>query len=231
LAHASLVLALGMGAGLGLATGSSWAQAADATATAATSNPTPPATLLAGYAQAMQVFERASQGNDAAVDQAANQWAALLKAHPQQPVLRAYAGASTAMRANTTLLPWKKMSLAEDGLAQIDKALAQLTPAHDAPAFRGVPASLETRFTAASTFLALPGFFNRQERGQRLLGEVLASPLLVASPLPFRASVWLTAAQQAQQDKRTDDARRLLQQVADSGAPQAAAARSRLAAL
>jgi hypothetical protein len=148
----------------------------------------------ASFGAASAGFSRAVDGDEAAIAPAAEEWARLSAADPVDPVLRAYAGAATALRARTTLLPWKKMSLTEDGLALIDKALAQLTPAHDAPLYRGVPASLETRYTAASTFLALPALFNRQARGAKLLDEVIRSPLFAAAPAPFKATVWLQAA-------------------------------------
>jgi hypothetical protein len=132
------------------------------------------------------------------------------------------------MRAKTTLLPWRKIGHVEEGLAQIDKALAQLTPAHDAPEHRGVSASLETRFVAANTFLALPGLFNRGPRGAQLLDEVLRNPLLESSPASFRGSVWMLAAGEAVKAKRPDDARRWLDKVVETSAPQAAAAQARL---
>jgi hypothetical protein len=184
----------------------------------------------AGYASAYAEFQRAGSDHDA-IAGTAQRWQALSAAEPADPVLRAYAGAATAMLARTTVLPWRKLSHAEDGLAQIDKALAQLSPAHDAPAYRGVPASLEVRFTAASTFLALPPMFHRGERGAALLAEVTGSPLFDAAPLPFRAGVWLRAAQAAAQAERKDEARAWLQKVVASGAPQAAAAQAQLKAL
>jgi hypothetical protein len=189
----------------------------------------PPQTARAqDFGAAFQQFQRASGGDKNAVDGAAARFAQLSAAAPQDPVLRAYAGAATSLRATTTMLPWRKLSFAEDGLAQIDKALAQLAPAHDAPAHRGVPASLETRFVAASTFLRMPSMFNRQDRGAKLLDELLAQPLLAQSPLPFRATVWMRAADEARRHQRLDAARTLLQQVADSGAPQAASAQAML---
>ncbi|MFO1268343.1 MAG: hypothetical protein U1F67_17155 [Rubrivivax sp.] len=108
------------------------------------------------FAAAFGTLQQALNGDSGAVEAAAARWRALSEAEPGDPVLRAYAGSATAMLARTTMLPWRKMSHAEDGLALLDKALAQLTPAHDAPAYQGVPASLATRFTAASTFLACP---------------------------------------------------------------------------
>jgi hypothetical protein len=205
-----------------------------ATAPAALAQPatTPAATAEAGaVAEALARFQQASDGQSSAIDDAAERFTRLSAALPADPVLRAYAGAATAMRATTTWLPWQKLRHAEDGLAQIDKALAQLSPAHDAPALRGVPASLETRFVAASTFLALPGFFNRAERGRKLLDQVLASPQLHTAPLPFRSAVWLRAGDLAAQDHQAAQARQWYDQVLAGGAPQAAAARKRLAGL
>jgi len=178
---------------------------------------------------AFQQFQQASAGGESKViEAAADQFGRLASQEPADPVLLAYAGAATAMRATTTMLPWRKMSFAEDGLAQVDKALALISPAHDTLLHRGVPASLEARFTAASTYLRMPAMMNRHARGARLLDEVLKNPLLAGSPVGFRAAVWMRAAEEAAADKRHDQARQWLQQVAASGAPQAAAAQAKL---
>ena len=180
------------------------------------------------FGTAFHQFAAASAGDGDAVDKAAEAFDALLKTEPANPVLMAYAGASTAMRAGTTMLPWKKMSYAEDGLALIDKALALLTPAHDAPLQRQVPGVLEVKLVAASTFLAVPSFMQRAERGGKLLGDVLASPLLADAPLGFKGSVWMRAAEQAAKEQRSADARRWFGEVIAQHAPQADKARSRL---
>lgn len=195
-----------------------------ATLTAAAAAPGP-------FSQALEQFLRAEAGERSAIEPAVARWQALSAAEPNDPVLRAYAGAATSMQALTTWLPWRKMSHVDDGMALIDKALAQLSPAHDQPLHRGVPASLETRFVAASTFLGLPPSFNRGARGQQLLDEVSGSPLLDAAPLLFRGAVWLRAGQAAAQAGRKDAARRWFERVAASGAPQAAAAQTQLQAL
>jgi len=149
----------------------------------------------APFQSAFAQFSQAQTGDSAAVDQAAEAFAALLHTEPGNPVVMAYAGAATAMRATTTMLPWKKMSYAEDGMALIDKALALLTPAHNAVVQRKVPGVLEVRFVAANTFLAVPGFMNRGARGAKLLGEVLDSPLLAQAPQEFQDAVRQRAAQ------------------------------------
>jgi hypothetical protein len=165
------------------------------------------------------------------MEQSAASFTTLLLQEPGNPVLMAYAGAATSMQANTTLLPWKKMRYAEDGLAMLDKALALLSPAHNAAVQHDVPGALEVRFVAANTFLAVPGFMNRGARGNKLLGEILASPLLANAPLSFRGDVWMKAASVAAKDKRTDDARKYFNEVIKANAPQAPAARTQLNSL
>ena len=182
----------------------------------------------AAFQSAFAHFSSASAGDKALIEQAADEFDALLKAEPANPVLMAYAGASTAMKAGTTLAPWKKMGFAEDGLAQIDKALALLTPAHDAPIQHGTPGALEVKFIAANTFLAVPGFMNRSARGTKLLNEVLASPLFASAPLPFKGQVWMRAAALATQEQRAPDAKRYLNEVISQGAPQAEVAKAKL---
>ena len=133
---------------------------------------------------AFRQFQQALAGDDGAAERAAEQFAGLVRAEPGDPLLLAYDGAATSLQARGALLPWKKMAYAEDGLAQIDKALVLLQPAHDGVLRHGTPDSLETRFVAATTFLGLPPMFHREARGAALLAEVLASPLLARAPLP-----------------------------------------------
>ena len=182
----------------------------------------------AAFEAAFATFQRAAAGDDAAIETAASQFTGLSDADPADPLLLAYSGAATALQARAALLPWKKLSLADAGLARLDKALALLRPAHDAQLRRGTPASLETRFVAANTFLGMPSMFNRGARGRSLLDQVLGSPLFADAPLPFRGTVWLRAGIAAAADNRSADARRWFEQVVSSGAPQAGAAQARL---
>lgn len=176
------------------------------------------------FQAAFQQFVRASTGDSGAIEHAAEAFSGLVKREPANPVLLAYAGAATAMKATTTWLPWKKMGFAEDGLAQLDKALSLLSPAHDAPVQNGTPGVLEVKFVAANTFLAVPGFMHRQERGTKLLGEVVTSPLLARAPLAFKGSVWLKAANEASKAQNPAEAKRYLDLIVQQQAPQAAQA-------
>ncbi|MFI4932355.1 MAG: hypothetical protein ACHP83_19080 [Burkholderiales bacterium] len=180
------------------------------------------------FEAAFAAFQRAAAGDEGAIDPAVKQFASLAEADPADPVMLAYSGAATALQARAAMLPWKKMSYADEGLARIDKALALLQPAHDTLLHRGTPASLEARFVAANTFIGMPAMFNRGARGRSLLEQVLQSPLLATSPLPFRGSVWLRAGVAAAADNRPADARRWFEQVVASGAPQAATAQAKL---
>ncbi len=177
---------------------------------------------------AYRTFARAAAGDDSAIDASADAFESLHSAEPANPVVTAYAGASTTLRARKALAPLDKMARAEDGLALLDKSLAMLTPAHDAPIEHGTPGSLEVRFVAANTFLGVPSFMNRGAKGRKLLDEVLASSLFEKAPLPFQGSVWMRAAELAAKDRRADDARRWLNQVVSRNAPQADRARSML---
>ena len=185
----------------------------------------------AQFQPAFELFVQARKGDSNALEKGVDVFAALLKAEPANPVLMAYSGAMTSMLASTTSLPWKKMTYAEDGMAQLDKALALLGPAHDLPLQHGTPAALEVRFIAANTFLAVPAFMNRAARGNKLLADVIASPLLDKAPLQFQGDVLMRAAQVAMAEKRSDDARKFLAQVIARNAPQADAARAQLAVL
>ncbi len=199
-----------------------WALWAGLTAGLATAAPE------AAFQDAFAAFSRATAGDSTTIAKAADAFEALRQAEPDNPVLLAYAGASLAMKAATALMPWKKMGYAEDGLAEIDKALAMLTPAHEVAIQHATPGTLEVKFVAANTFLAVPGFMNRAARGRKLLDAVLGSPLFDTAPLPFRGHVWMRAATLAVKEARSADARRLLGEVIAHRAPQAEAAKARL---
>ena len=176
-------------------------------------------------------FTAATRGKAEATDPSIEQFQALLKAEPGHPLLLSYLGAATTLKARDAWAPWKKMGYAEDGLAQIDKALGLLTPEHEQRLYQGTAISLQTRFVAANTFLGLPDMFNRGPRGRLLLDEIQASPQFAKAPAGFQGAVLMRAARQAEQAKQGDRARALLQQVVDRQLPQAAEAQAALKGL
>lgn len=148
----------------------------------------------AAQRSALATFSQARGGDDGRIEAAAAQLLAVSRNEPGHPLWLAYAGSATTMQARTTWQPWKKMAHVEDGLALIDKALALLTPAHMTQLYNSVPIALETRLTAASTFLALPSMFNRGDRGRRLLEDLQKDPALASTPAAFQEAVRKLAA-------------------------------------
>ncbi len=173
-------------------------------------------------------FMAATKGKTEATDLSIEQFQALLKTEPGHPLLMSYLGAATTLKARDAWAPWKKVSYAEDGLAQIDKALGLLAPEHEQLLYQGTPVSLQTRFVAANTFLGLPDMFNRGPRGRQLLDEIQASPLFGKAPGGFQGAVLMRAARQAEQSKQAERAKALFQQVVDRQLPQASEAQAAL---
>lgn len=109
---------------------------------------------------------------------------------PEAPLYRAYLGAAQALQGREAWLPWNKFRATERGLDTLDKALRQVSPAHDKVLVRGTPVGLEVRLVAASTFVAIPDVvFHRADRGRQLLEDVARSPLYAGAPAEFRARV------------------------------------------
>lgn len=193
--------------------------------------------LCAGHVQALpdaalsaavSQFTAATQGKSDATEASLAQFESLLRQEPGHPLLLCYLGASTTLKARDAWAPWKKMRFAEDGLAQIDKALGLLSSEHDAALAQGTPVSLQTRFVAANTFLSLPDMFNRGPRGRQLLADIQASPLFAHSPEGFQGAVLMRAARQAEQAKDPARAKALFQQIVSRQLPQAAEAQTAL---
>lgn len=183
---------------------------------------------MAAFSAAQQSFIHASQGDTSATETALAQFEHLLANDPAHPLLHVYHGAAFSLQARDSLLPWRKMRYADDGLAEIDRALASLRPEHETEQVRGVPVAAESRFVAASTFSALPEMFHRADAGRRQLAQVLNAPGFDTWPEGFRASVLMKAAELARKDAKPADEARYLKRVAGYAVPQAALARTRL---
>ena len=85
----------------------------------------------------------------------------------------------------------------DTGLVTGFAPFALLGPAHDHALERGVPLALETKLTAAGTFVALPSMFHRGERGRRLLDEVMKHPAYASTPAAFQDAARKIAAKAA----------------------------------
>ena len=142
------------------------------------------------FPEAAAEFQRALGGDKEAVDRAVAAFDALARADAAQPLYEAYLGAAQTLRARDAWMPWNKVKYAEEGLDHIDRALKRLNPENGRQLLRGVPAGLETRLTAANTFLKLPdGIFHRRAQGKSLVAALAADPALPGTPDGFRKAL------------------------------------------
>ena len=121
-------------------------------------------------ALAKLLHRRGAHGHDDAAERADRMLQELHEAHPDHPLIAAYAGAARMMRAERTLLPWKKGDLVKQGGAMIEQALerARETPAEE---------ELEVRYVRAVSAASLPAWM---EQG-KLAREEFAALAEVAS--------------------------------------------------
>lgn len=195
-------------------------------ATATAQSPADPAVeaAIAGF--------RASLAPESSQDsRSAAQLQDLSRKFPADPRLMAYAGAAQARLSLHTLLPWRKLRHAEDGLAQVDKSLNLIRPEHEQAPSGEVPNALETRLVAANTYLAVPAMFNRGPRGEKLLTDLLGHPGLGSLPPEFRSAIFFLAAENARHHDRYPEARRYYERVIALNAAEAKTARAALAGL
>ena len=176
--------------------------------------PSPAAAAEAPFVRALEIFERARAGDTSAVEPAIAALGGLVRNEPQQPVYAAYLGSALTLKGRDAWMPWNKMSYVEQGTDRIDGALAALKPEHDRQLLRGVPASVETLFVAATTFIKIPdAIFHRRADGKKILARLIHHPAFAAAPPGFRAAVHVTAADEARRDERTSEETASLKQA------------------
>ena len=161
---------------------------------------------------ARNVFLKAVDGDSRAVRQANRLFRSLNSRYPDNPVYLAYLGASLTLKGRDAQNNLNKRQLTEDGLARIDRALDYLAEHPDEPAVR----TLDTRLVAASSFIYIPSFFNRYDRGRVLLQQILEDPGFAAMAPAFRAAAYFTSALVASGNHDDEAYRRYLTQAADT---------------
>lgn len=131
----------------------------------------------ATFAEATDAFRRANAGEPGAAARAKALLDRLAAAHPQDPVVLAYAGSATTLVARDESSPIEQMKGVDAGLDQLDQAVRLLGPEHDRALPGRLPARVETLLVAAATFVALPdAVFHRLGDGKAMAAAVIASP-------------------------------------------------------
>ena len=142
------------------------------------------------FNNAFELFQSARQGNTDRVEPAIAALQGLARTAERQPLYAAYLGSALTLKGKAAWMPWNKMKYTDQGLDQIDQALAALKPEHDRIVVQDVPISLNVRLVAAATFIAVPdGIFHRRANGKSQLAILRTHPLLATAPAAFRADV------------------------------------------
>jgi len=139
---------------------------------------------------ARTVFLQGVDGDKHAVRKATQRFKSLNHRNPQEPVLLAYLGACMTLQGRDAANNLDKRRLTEDGLGKIDRALAMQADSADQDAVH----HLDTLLVAANSFIHIPAFFNRHDKGKQLLQQILDDNGFDAMAAGFKAATYLAAA-------------------------------------
>lgn len=140
--------------------------------------------------QARSVFLNAVDGDKRAVRDATRRFKKLSHDFSREPVLMAYLGACMTLQGRDADNNLNKRRLTNDGLNQIDRALSLLSELNEYPARR----RLDTQLVAASSYVHIPAFFNRHDKGARLLQQILSDTAFDTMADGFKAATYMAAA-------------------------------------
>ena len=157
--------------------------------------------------KARDVFLQAVDGDKPAVRNAIRRFRSLNHERPAEPVYLAYYGACVTLQGRDAVNNIDKKRLTEDGLRDIDRALGLLSTSDDYPSIR----RLDTLLVAANSFIHIPAFFNRYEKGKSLLHDILEDKDFNGMAAGFRAASYFTAALVARGDGDEHEYHRLLE--------------------
>jgi len=156
--------------------------------------------------EARNVFLQGVDGDKRAVRKATNRFRSLSLSHPNEPVFLAYFGACLTLQGRDLQNNIEKKRVTDEGLAKIDRAL-EMNPYREA---QGSAMYLDTLLVAANSFIHIPSFFNRYDKGKQLLNEILRHRDFDGMAPGFKAATYMAAALVAQGDKDEKAYRRYL---------------------
>jgi hypothetical protein len=175
--------------------------------------------VTARFQKAAQLFEQARAGSTEAVVPAQEAFKDLLHSDASNPLFVAYYGSTFAIRARDGGAPWQKIKWINEGIDNIDRALALLGPQYDTRTMRGVPVSLETRLVAVATYIPLPGLFNRMSVARQQLAAAMGSESFANASNDLRGRFYYEDALIAHADGDKEHERRSLQEVLKDAPP------------
>ena len=140
--------------------------------------------------EARNIFLKGVDGDKRAVRKATNRFRSLSLSHPNEPVFLAYFGACMTLQGRDLQNNIEKKRVTEEGLAKIDRAL-EMNPYREA---QGSAMYLDTLLVAANSFIHIPSFFNRYDKGKQLLNEILQHRDFDGMAPGFKAATYMAAA-------------------------------------
>ncbi len=150
----------------------------------------------ASLSAARTKFLQGVDGDQHAVRDATRQFKKLSHLNLREPVLMAYLGACETLKGRDAANNLNKRRLTTDGINQVDRALKLLDDTTDYPPDR----RLDTQLVAANSFIHIPAFFNRYQKGRLLIEQILADSNFDLMAAGFRAATYMAAALVAQGD-------------------------------
>lgn len=170
-------------------------------------------TTDAAVLAARQLFYQGVDGDKRAVREALQQFRQLQADQPTNPLVLAYIGACETLLGRDGSNVTAKRTNTEQGVRDLDAALAALPRLAADGAAVTASAILETKLVAANAYIHIPGFFNRRQEGERLLRELTDDPSLELMSPGFQASVLVATATLARLNERPSESTALLQRA------------------
>jgi len=140
--------------------------------------------------EARTIFLKGVDGDKRAVRTATNRFRSLSLSHPNDPVFLAYFGACLTLQGRDLQNNIEKKRATDEGLAKIDRAL-EMNPYREA---QDSAMYLDTLLVAANSFIHIPSFFNRYDKGKQLLNEILQHRDFDGMAPGFKAATYMAAA-------------------------------------
>lgn len=156
------------------------------------------------FMRAFNSFESSLNGNKKETSNAIDQFEALVKQHPDNPLYLAYLGSAHTLKARDAWMPWTRLRYVERGLDEIDQSLSMLNETHDTVFIRNSILSIETRLVAINTFSQVPGFLNRLDMAADVSQQTFTLEAYNSAPKIVQGRLHLVAAEIAEKQENVE---------------------------
>lgn len=156
--------------------------------------------------EARNIFLQGVDGDKRAVRDATHRFRSLTLSYPKEPVFLAYLGSCKTLQGRDIPNNIEKKRVTEEGLADIDRALEQISVYKNINSAR----YLDTLLVTANSFIHIPAFFNRYDKGKHFLQQILHHPDFDEMAAGFKAAAYMAEALVAQGEGNVVEYRKYL---------------------